>query len=328
MEHTTRMENWNLRSYGSDYILDGRVFGHNRIRDGRKIHTSPVLHSVVTGEWIEFHTHNTIYSCPLGEVDPSCQLTKKYLLEQHPQHKEVWDSWLNNDPTRPPTPFARVDMPLEDGAFILALDAERPYLFVGMYQKWGDIYHWVIRSPFVNHGMYSDSVNLRTIDTPLPFDLRYFPEGENEVKFYCTRIDQGLKVFMVNVGQDPVFYQGIQLNPWHYLPLLHKEDPPIPPPPTPPTAPTPPDKDFSPLEGILDSSQEEKKIPELSLPDFPSGMLEPLGDESDGLKEVPLHQLSVQDLTHDTGGIPPLVLEHFPDVSSDYPQQLNISDED
>ncbi len=220
MEMKTRMENWNLRAYSTEFILNGRVYDHPRISDGRKINTSPITKLGVEGEMLLFDTHNTTYYCPLPQVDPSCQLTKKFLLETLPAQKDLWDTWLNNDPTRPSTPFAQVDMPLEDGAYLLALDADHPYLFVGMYQKNSQGYHWVIRRPYVNQGMFSDSVHLSSFHGEnVPFDVRYFPEGYNELKFYNVSMEESVQIFLVNVGTEPVFYQEVQLNPWHYMEL-------------------------------------------------------------------------------------------------------------
>lgn len=220
------MHNWNLSSNGMDVIVKGTVYGHPRISDGRKINTSPLVKGVFSqdsGDEIFFHTHNTIYQCPLHQVDPSCQLTKKYLLETLPQEHERWDKWLDNDSTRPTTPFQGVDLPVPDGSYLLALDPDCPYIFTGVYQKIGSTYHWIIRNPYVNMGVYTDSVLCNKYDDQLNllFDVRYFPQGCQQVKFYDIQLKgEEVLFYVVNVGQTQINYDENILNPWHYFQLL------------------------------------------------------------------------------------------------------------
>ncbi len=222
------LRNWNLSAHNDDVIIKGLVYGHPQITDSRKIKTSPVQKVAFSREnWerLYFYTHNTVYECPMNQVDPTCQFTRKYLHDSLPEESLTWEKWLNDDPTRPETPFENMDLPVSDGAYILALDADSPHLFQGVYQKIANKYHWVIRHPYVNMGMFTDSVLSNKYDGQLNllFDVRYFPQGVQELRFYGIKFgNENILFYVVNVGNTAVFYDGKPLESWHYFQLLEQ----------------------------------------------------------------------------------------------------------
>ncbi|MFI3253102.1 MAG: hypothetical protein R3Y63_02005 [Eubacteriales bacterium] len=225
---TPSMAHWNLIVNDGKIILNGAVYGHPQIADGRKVTTSPLASGELVEEAILFSTRNSQYLCPLEEVDPTCQLTKKYLLEQLPSEKDRWDLLLNGDPSRPHCPlFSIKNLPIPDGAYILALDAQRPYLFYGMFRKTQGQLLWEIRHPLVHVGMFTDSVLSRKMEgEETIYDIRYFPKGSAMFRFYQMELCPPITPFyVINVGTESVQcldtpeipqIQELTLQPWEY----------------------------------------------------------------------------------------------------------------
>ncbi len=236
MENYPLMAHWHLVAYGNDVILNGTVYGHPSIADGRKINTSPLVngqYGMNDGqEALYFSTKNTVYYCPMEEVDPSCQLTKKYLIEQIPQEMATWDKWLDGNPARPLSPFANINIPVPEGSYLLALDAGCPYLFYGMFRKVVGGYYWEQREPFVQLGMFTDSVICRgKAEQELLYDIRYFPMENYRFRFYELNIpSEDFPYFVINIGKEPILYGRVQeedreIAPWHMVQIPYSLSP-------------------------------------------------------------------------------------------------------
>lgn len=244
-ENLPHMRRWNLD--GTDYgiVLTGTVYGHAQLADGREITTSPLMQVRLQDQILLVQTHNTCYLCPLSEVDPSCQLTKKYLLSELPEASLVLDQWLNADPFRPVPDFAHREIPVPEDSYLLVLDTGRPYLFYGLFCKEPQGYRWVQRRGEIKLGMFSDSV-FCTSRCPQSnktlVDLRYLPKQGGymmdtlvypHLRFYrLATARPDTQVFVLNIGEEPFQLDEVEgilgktiLNSWQYIRLPLENSP-------------------------------------------------------------------------------------------------------
>lgn len=219
------IRNWVLSFPSGNMMVEGCVHGNPNFPTGRVIFSSNVKDVTLEEDKLVVETLNSVYHCPLAQVNPVDAPTKEYFLEKFPNQAERWEELFQNHSQLPEISLEGADS-LPDGAFILALTPVRTYLFQGLYQKRADGYHWVLRSPYVHLGMFTDSV----LCTAENFDVRYFPRGSNDgVEFYVQRLHENKEkyakpslFYVMNVGESPIFVDTNTLEPGQIYTILEK----------------------------------------------------------------------------------------------------------
>ncbi len=219
------MRNWVLSFPSGNMMAEGCVHGNPNFPTGRVIFSSNVKDVTLEEDKLVVETLNSVYHCPLSQVNPVDAPTKEYFLEKFPNQKERWEELFQNHSQLPEISLQGAES-LPDGAFILALTPVRTYLFQGLYQKRADGFHWVLRSPYVHLGMFTDSV----LCTAENFDVRYFPRGSNDgVEFYVQRLHENKEkyakpslFYVMNVGEIPIFVDANTIEPGGIYTILEK----------------------------------------------------------------------------------------------------------
>lgn len=231
MSREFQVKNWYLSFRWGNMVVKGCVFDNPQFEQGRRIYTSNIEDMKLEKQDLLVYTLNSMYRCPLAQVNPSHEPTKEYFIERYPEEKSRWEVLFNGDPKRPPTPMADLEFPFPSGAYVLCLDSVRSYLFSGLFQKVEKEYHWAVREAIAHEDAKQECV-LCTVNNHLGlplFDVRYHPLSNNsgvEVavkRLACYMGALPTSFYIVNVGAETVTVDGVLLEPEDYIQVLDPE---------------------------------------------------------------------------------------------------------
>ncbi len=180
---------WYITQYKENFMVaHGIVFGHKRLPDGEKIHTSYIKKVEIHDGMADIETKNSLYHCQLNEALFECfDNNGKSLLPDFGLLKKKYERELELPGTG-------------DGALIL-LDAAAEYYFVGaVFQMEGQRKEF--RTAPVHLGMFLDSIVIEWYDwkSKRHVSYCYFPTL-GCVLFYRW---SSMKTYIQNAGATPI----------------------------------------------------------------------------------------------------------------------------